>query len=255
MPKRWCCPQLASLVLSVILLAACAGLAQSPITVETLLGSSHAGRFPSGASLALEIANGDGLIVHRVALFAGERLIYEETLAPSLGVELWLGELALVDVDGCSLASGEYSLVAFTCSGAIVSTLDVTSDLGATCGEASPSSDNPRLEIYLLLDEDAASEGIEIRNGEKILIALAGNPTTGYEWIDTTENLFPILEPIAGSNYIAHPTTTPIAGGGGRFLFRYRAFSSGSQVLGFMYARPWESVQPAKRIVFAVGVI
>ena len=255
MAKRWCRSRLASLVFPVILFAACAGLAQSPITVEMLLGNSHAGCFPSGVTVAVEVANGDGLIIHRVALFAGERLIYDETLDPSLGVELWLGELPLVDVDGRSLASGEYSLVAFTCSGAIVSTFDVTSDLGTTCGKASPTSDDPRLEIYRLLDEDAAAEGIEIRNGEKILIALEGNPTTGYEWIDATENLFPILEPIAGSNYIAHPTTLPIAGGGGRFLFRYRAFSPGSQVLGFIYARPWESVQPAARIVLAVDVI
>jgi len=76
-----------------------------------------------------------------------------------------------------------------------------------------------------------------LQEGERLMVALPGNPTTGYQWTAVEEPGF--LEALPGVEYLPEATPTPI-GAGGTFFFRYLAGEAGEGTLSFAYQRPWE---------------
>ncbi|MGB2983557.1 MAG: protease inhibitor I42 family protein [Candidatus Bipolaricaulia bacterium] len=250
-----------SAMLLVAIVAVGAAAESSSIVDETLLGLViDAGVFQAGATLGLEIV-GDGsdqIFVESVALLSGDDVIREEVYEPRLGVELWLGVVQLAEVSGQPLPFGEYSVAVFTSDGGFLATFSVASTAASDGHSTMPGSLallGPTLRVHHLLTEaDLGSEAI-IRNGDSVMVALLGNPTTGFAWTDVTENLFPVLEPIAGTDYFPDPSFAGAVGGGGLFLFRYRAFAIGTQVLRFEYARPWETAEAAQSALFALDVV
>jgi predicted secreted protein len=69
---------------------------------------------------------------------------------------------------------------------------------------------------------------------ESFAIALAGNPTTGYEW-----------QASADPNYLELRSRkfelgAKAVGAGGRELFHFRALRAGETEVVFEYQRPWE---------------
>lgn len=85
---------------------------------------------------------------------------------------------------------------------------------------------------------------------KSFILEFEGNPTTGYEWTVASADPSGIVEiereyePFAGGD----------AGTGGMYTFTVTALQSGETTLEFWYARPWESVQPLEKKVYAVSV-
>jgi predicted secreted protein len=245
----WCAAMLATVMGSV------ATADSVSIIDETLLGLAiDAGAFEPGATLGLEIVgNGvDQLFVEHVALLRDDAVVNDMVYDPRVEAQFWLGAVQLVDPSGGVLPPGEYSVAVFTTNGAFLITFSIVNDL-----RSAPRSDVPEpiafsgltLNVYRLVREGGI---VELRDGDALMVALPGNATTGFAWSDVTENLLPILKSVSGTDYF--PNSTSLVGGGGVFLFRYKAFAVGTQVLRFEYARPWETVEPVESTMFSVNV-
>jgi predicted secreted protein len=91
------------------------------------------------------------------------------------------------------------------------------------------------------IDEGDAGTVQSLRIGDRLLIQLAGNPTTGYAWIRTgpTDLTDGILIPIDEGTCTV-PDQCSAVGIGGDFLFEYTAASAGTVTLSYVYQRPWE---------------
>lgn len=90
------------------------------------------------------------------------------------------------------------------------------------------------------LELDIAAEGqsVTLAVGQVLLLRLAENPTTGYQWsVSSSGDLF--LE----SNLFT-PVGAGIGGGGTREL-RWRARSAGSNQLTLAQRRAWEPIDKA----------
>jgi inhibitor of cysteine peptidase len=218
--------------------------------------------FETGARVALEFMRDDDadcfgpdVMVQQLQLIDGEeqpvdQVVYE----PAVDIEDWLGRVRLVGSDGQPLPVGSYSLVVTTSVGLFVAEIEVADasrfdELGrysataAVCGLS--------LRVYRLLAEEDHGAHATLRLGDRLLVALEGNPTTGYEWSNT------LLYEYAPLREIGEPEFRPdsdLVGAGGLFLFRYEAVGIGPQAFRFAYQRPWESVEPLRLLEFSVDV-
>ena len=88
---------------------------------------------------------------------------------------------------------------------------------------------------------------ITVRVGEEFVIALEGNPTTGYEWEAHYDSSMLQLVDRAFSAY------GPGIGSGGIELFRFKALTAGDTQLELIYKRAWETII-TEDVVFHVQV-
>ncbi len=72
-----------------------------------------------------------------------------------------------------------------------------------------------------------------------LVVRLEGNPTTGYEWILTDTFNQEIIEPRGEPEFVSEGDDG-IVGAGGTYVFRFKALSSGTTTLEFVYERLWE---------------
>lgn len=77
---------------------------------------------------------------------------------------------------------------------------------------------------------------VTVNNGDKLIVKLDGNPTTGYTWqladYDTS-----ILESAGEPDYKADSL---MIGSGGRYTYTFTALKPGEVTLQFNYLRTWE---------------
>jgi inhibitor of cysteine peptidase len=100
------------------------------------------------------------------------------------------------------------------------------------------------------LTEADGGRTIELTGGDSVVIALQGNPTTGYLW-----------EMLSGDKTILRPVGEPrfrressAIGAGGTFSMRFEAVAAGRAVLRLGYRRPFERDIPPIR-TFQLTVI
>jgi predicted secreted protein len=87
--------------------------------------------------------------------------------------------------------------------------------------------------------------------GEQIVVRLASNPTTGYQW--RTGKLDPVhLKPVCESRY--EPPNGHLVGAGGTEVFTFTTLKPGKTRLRLEYVRSWEN-KPIKtfRVIIATG--
>lgn len=96
----------------------------------------------------------------------------------------------------------------------------------------------------------AQTDTVYVENGV-LVVALEGNPTTGYEWSQDGE-----LTCLSGGEreYTKHPATDMQLGTGGVYTFRFEPVAAGRQTLHFVYARDWEPDTPAEEYTLTVTV-
>jgi inhibitor of cysteine peptidase len=250
-----------ALALLVVPIVQAAAVAESDSIVDAaLLGiTTDAGVYEPGGRIALEIVDpSSGLVVEKVALLAADRDILVDTYDPTVDAATWLGVVELRDEDGLPLPPGDYSLAVFTSEGAFLADISVVASLSEASRQgltASVSFSGPALVVRQLATDADAAAGIRIWSWNTLLVALEGNPTTGFSWSDVTENALPILTPVAGTDYFPSPASAGLVGGGGLFAFRYEPSAPGTQVLRFEYARPWETTPAESVVLFSVEVI
>jgi len=100
------------------------------------------------------------------------------------------------------------------------------------------------------LTEADNGKTIQLRNGEKLVVTLTGNPTTGYTWD-------PVLPADSIVKQIGQAEFTPESnqvGSGGKVALTFQAVAPGQGPLQLVYHRPFESdVAPLQ--VFTVNVV
>jgi inhibitor of cysteine peptidase len=79
---------------------------------------------------------------------------------------------------------------------------------------------------------------IEVKTGDQITIVLAGNPSTGYNWLvkdpDTS-----MLQQIGEAEFKSD--NPGLIGSGGTLTLTFKALKAGTTTLSLSYQRPWET--------------
>lgn len=105
------------------------------------------------------------------------------------------------------------------------------------------------------LTEDDAGVTKVAQVGDRVVVRLAGNPSTGFTWTRTApanEDLDTSpLEPIEEGEW-EFPTGGHLPGEPGICLFEYAVVGAGTVALSYEYARSWEG-EPAK--TFTVSIL
>lgn len=132
--------------------------------------------------------------------------------------------------------------------------------LSACCTLASAN------EFRIININDFKGEGtyLPVKSGQKFIIELEGNPTTGYGWfLEDTEKLNKqLLTPLnlddknSAEFYRRHSdnqteTETQRVGVGGLYHFKFQASQtqSGDQVLTFVYKRSWTAENEVRQSI------
>ncbi len=217
--------------------------------------------FEEGSKIAFELHRSDPcpcmcepiLVEGLQVLDRANNPIYTKTWDPVL-YEKWTGTWDLKDNRGKPVSPGTYTIVIRTSIGEFIAKVEIVSRgelplYGRMSVQASVCGFG--LDVYRLITKDDVGSIVEMRTGERIMIALPGNPTTGYRWDLLTELSDGILDPLHGIDY--RPDSSLI-GAGGTFMFRYAAEKSGTIALKFVYHRPWDKTSPPQES-FVVTVV
>jgi len=93
-------------------------------------------------------------------------------------------------------------------------------------------------------------EPIKVKAGQKFIIRMESNPTTGYSW-QLSKDLDNIIV-LVNNTFI--PPDSKLCGAGGHELWTFKAIEPGQTNIIIKYVRPWEKNQPARTNVFTVIV-
>ena len=85
---------------------------------------------------------------------------------------------------------------------------------------------------------------ITVKAGERFIVTLPSNPTTGYCW-HLSSPLPGDLLLLLGSEYL--PDQTRRRGSGGKENWSFRGLKNGETRIVFQYARSWEKSKPPLR--------
>jgi inhibitor of cysteine peptidase len=92
---------------------------------------------------------------------------------------------------------------------------------------------------------------VTLEVGQTLVLSLASNPTTGYQW-EITELNQAILQETDHEYQADQPA---LAGSGGKEIWRFQAQASGTTTLSLGYRRPWEeNVEPIETFSLEVVV-
>jgi predicted secreted protein len=92
--------------------------------------------------------------------------------------------------------------------------------------------------LVLTEADNGTLEAIDV--GDVILVRLSKKPSTGYEWQRTDTLLESILEPLPEGGCCGRSCGGDQVGSPSSIEFRFKAISSGTTRLEFVYQRPWE---------------
>lgn len=117
------------------------------------------------------------------------------------------------------------------CAAALLSLGACTVTANVTTNDEETTTDTAETAAY-----DGAAPDIYTENGE-LVIALEGNPSTGYEWSCEVDG-----DCVSGGDYeyVQDSTEEMLVGVGGTFIFRFTPTKAGTATLHFDYARSWE---------------
>lgn len=118
------------------------------------------------------------------------------------------------------------------------------------CGESTGADDEP-----LTLTTADNGKDFTVNVGDTILVVLEGNPTTGYSWAGALdEQSAAVLEQQGEPVYAEDTVEEDVVGAGGAFTFTFTAAEEGEATITLVYARTWESVDPAETFEAQISV-
>jgi len=266
--------RLAWILVVTLLLAGAASNAETRVESQVSVGPDgveirmSVGTFvvESGASLAVEIVRNEAsnglvepVLATALVLLGGESTeLRRDAYDEPIDIAEWLGRISLADGEsGEPLPEGRYvvrvetSVGVFSANAEIVST-SVMAGIGPFSVHASVCG--LELRVYRLINQEDDGAQIALRKGDRVMVALAGNATTGFQWENAILYEYAVLRETEDAEYRAKPQPQEMVGYGGEFLFRYEAIDVGPQAFRFIYHRPWESVQPAEVVEFTATV-
>ncbi len=136
---------------------------------------------------------------------------------------------------------------------AVGAALLVLAALGAAlagCGSGEPAEQSSPSTIEVTPSAEGASTVVEARVGDTVVVSLAANATTGYEWTFTGGDTFSIEK----SDYVPDPNPEELVGSGGTQVVTLRVTSAGESDLTGSYARSWETPAPGEATEITVTV-
>ncbi len=102
------------------------------------------------------------------------------------------------------------------------------------------------------LDSAASGRTVELTVGQRLVITLPANPSTGYTW-EVREGAAPVLEPLGDPTFTSDNPN--LVGSGGTLRLVFRAAQPGATTLVLVYHRPWETdVEPLDTFQVTVTV-
>ena len=125
--------------------------------------------------------------------------------------------------------------------GAVIAGVVVTLACAATltaCGGSGGASSSPTPTVKVCT-EAASGTTVSAKVGDRIMVKLKENPTTGYKWdMKFGPGLKLVIGTFFGPSFSPSP---PIMGAGGTHTWLVQIDKPGTLTLTGIYARPWES--------------
>ncbi|HEY7240520.1 MAG TPA: protease inhibitor I42 family protein [Burkholderiales bacterium] len=109
-----------------------------------------------------------------------------------------------------------------------------------------PASIPRSLYRAVALAESDSGKAIEVSPGERVIVRLPSNRTTGYRWSLLTSGAESLTR-LAAGEYSQDVGADGKAGAGGTESWYFQAAASGEEELRFEYRRPWEEHVPAAK--------
>lgn len=104
------------------------------------------------------------------------------------------------------------------------------------------------------LTEAAAGKEVLLRRGDRLVVTLPSNRTTGYSW-SVAVSKPDLLSQQGQALYMPPAGGKPLVGAGGSERWVFRPLHDGSVTLTFSCARPWEhGIPPARRLLYPVTI-
>jgi len=101
-----------------------------------------------------------------------------------------------------------------------------------------------RCTSMISIDQSYNNKEYTTKVGGSINLSLPGNPTTGFSWTLAEPGDSSLLK-LAGEGYQAG-SDSRLVGQSGSAWWKFTALKAGTTKIKLVYARPWESVQPAQ---------
>ncbi len=95
----------------------------------------------------------------------------------------------------------------------------------------------------LIISKESDGKTIALAQGKAAIIALKGNPTTGYLWSVASVEGKAVAQD-GDVQYVADKVKPGIVGSGGRFQARFVAKEAGKTTIVMHYKRPFEKDKP-----------
>jgi inhibitor of cysteine peptidase len=100
--------------------------------------------------------------------------------------------------------------------------------------------------VEVTIQDNTDKRSVEMSKGDKLLLHLESNPSTGYQWqVDLMSGN--LLDWIEGPSFV--PSAPSLVGSGGTSSFGFLALNKGRASLKLVYRRPWEEGKPPVRTV------
>ena len=132
----------------------------------------------------------------------------------------------------------------------IVAALAAGAIIGCSAKHATVAAQTAPPAAITITDQDNGKL-LEVVRGQTLLVRLASNPTTGYQWALQGD---PAPLELIKSDFASAPLSKDLAGAGGIQTVQLTAKSAGRAALKLDYRRSWEKDVPAAK-TFAVTVI
>lgn len=84
------------------------------------------------------------------------------------------------------------------------------------------------------------SQDIEITYPASPIVTLYSNPTTGFQWAESTNISQPEVIEQVSHNFVEPQASGDTVGAGGKDVWVFDSKEAGSATINFSYSRPWE---------------
>jgi len=102
----------------------------------------------------------------------------------------------------------------------------------------------------LVITEADAGTRVEVQQGQIFQVSLAGNQTTGYNWMVTS--IDPAIIQVEGDP--VYEPDSNLIGSPGKISYTFKALTPGEVNLHLDYQRPWAETVPAEK-TFDVTIV
>lgn len=107
--------------------------------------------------------------------------------------------------------------------------------------------------VVVRLSQDGGSQSVSLAKGQTLVVAIAGNPSTGYQWELTGTVNGGVIAQEGRVQFVAG--APDLVGAPGEYRFVFKATGPGMTALGLKYVRPWEQQKtPAATATVSVTV-